>query len=341
MSILQRMRRFGIVGLEAGAIAGCALLALGAAHGPDDGVATREPAASPGLSLPGPLPFHYDILTFRGAEQGSTAVVAAVAVPVQELWRERHDGGFRYRFDVRFVLADTARGSVDDTIDSVFVAVPRRLSRRHLLHTVVEVPARPSSTTLQRIIVTDAARPGYGQLYQSSFPIPDYSGTELMLSDVAFGLPGARRGWRRRDVTLALLPTDQFPESEFDVYYEVYNLPPGRPYETEIAIEPVDEDGQPEDDGRVVRTTFRGESRADARATFGELRRVASALDRGRYRITVTVTDDVDGRTATRSRIVEVRGWRGGATLVPALPKRGGVAGAPAGPTSAGAAGQG
>lgn len=323
MSIPQRFRRFGVVGLEAGVIAGCVLLALGAVHGPDERVGTRERAASPGPSLPGPLPFHYDIHTFRGAEEGSTAVVAAVAVPVQELWRERHDGGFRYRFDVRFVLADTARGSVDDTIDSVFVAVPRRLSRGHLLHTVVEVPARPSTTTVQRIVVTDAARPGYGQLYQSSFPIPDYSGTELMLSDVAFGLPGASGGWTRRGVTLAILPTSQFPESAFDVYYEVYNLPPGRPYETEIAIQPVDDDDEPEEEGRVVRTTFRGESRADAEATFSELRRVESALDRGRYRITVTVTDAVDGRTATRTRIVEVQGWRGGTTLVPALPKRG------------------
>lgn len=272
--------------------------------------------ASALLSSSGPVPFYYDVLTFRG-DADHTAVVAAVAVPVQELRRERRDGRFRYRFDVRFVLADTARGSVDDTIDSVFVSVPRRLARGHLLHTVVEVSARPSTSTIQRIVVTDAARPGYGQLYQSAFPIPDYSGTELMLSDLAFGLPGARGGWTRRGVTLALLPTDQFPESEFDVYYEVYNLPPGRPYETEIAIEPDDDD-----EGRVVRTVFRGESQADARAAFGELRRVESALDRGRYRVTVTVTDKADGRVATRSRIVEVRGWRGGATLVPALPKR-------------------
>ena len=37
--------------------------------------------------------------------------------------------------------------------------------------------------------LTDVTRPGAGQLYHTPFAIPDYSGSELMLSDVAFGLP--------------------------------------------------------------------------------------------------------------------------------------------------------
>ena len=265
----------------------------------------------------GPLPFHYDLHTFRGAT-GGTDVVAAVAVPVRRLGRDREDGQVRYRFDVRFVLADTVEKSVIDRIDSVFVAVPRPLARRHLLHTAVELTAPPSPDIQQRIVVTDVVRPGYGQLYQSDFQVPDYSGTDLMVSDIAFGLPGARGAWTRRGVTLALLPTSQFPESAFDVYYEIYNLPPGRPYETVIAIEPVDDDGDP-----VVRTRFEGESDAGEDGVIGALRRVESALDEGRYVISVTVTDEVDGRSATSSRLVEVHGWRRGATMVPALSKRG------------------
>lgn len=289
------------------------------------------PATRPALGLErptpvpsGPVPFQYDLHTFRGGE-GNTTVVAAVAVQVRELRRERRDGEIRYRFDVRFVLADTAVQRVIDTIDSVYVGVPRPLARRHLLHTAIELEAPPSETTHQRIVVTDAGRPGYGQLEQSDFPIPDYSGTELMLSDIAFGLPGVRGAWTRRGVTLALLPTSQFPESAFDLYYEVYNLPPGRSYQTELAIQPVDEDSENED--RIVRTRFEGESDAGPDGILGELRRVESALEEGRYRVTVTVTDGVDGRTATSSRTVEVRGWRRGTTMVPALPKRGTVVG--------------
>ena len=281
----------------------------------EDGAARAAVAAERG-----PLPFHYDLHTFRG-EGGGTDVVAAVAVPVRRLGRDRENGQVRYRFDVRFVLADTLKKSVIDRIDSVFVSVPRPLARRHLLHTAVELTAPPSLATHQRIVVTDVARPGYGQLYQSDFPIPDYGGTGLMLSDIAFGLPGARGAWTRRDVTLALLPTSQFPESAFDVYYEIYNLPPDRPYETVIAIAPVDDS----DDEHTVRTLFQGRSQAGPDGTIAELRRVESALDEGRYRITVTVTDQADGRTARTSRIVDVQGWRRGATMVPALSKRGGL----------------
>jgi len=302
-------------------LASLVLLAVGTAtlRGPAGGPASTETAAAAGAA---PVDFFYDLLTFRG-DDGGTAVVAAVAVPVRELRRERHDGEIRYRFDIRFVLADTAEQRVIDTIDSVYVGVPRPLARRHLLHTAIELDADPSSTIQQRIVVTDAARPGYGSLQQSDFTIPDYSGTDLMVSDVAFGLPGVPGGWSRREVSLALLPTSQFPESAFDLYYEIYNLPPGRPYETELAIQPVDEDG--EDDGEVVRTRFQGESAAGPDGVIGELRRVESALDEGRYRVTVTVTDGVDRRGATSSRIVEVQRWRRGTTMVPALPKRGTV----------------
>jgi hypothetical protein len=121
---------------------------------------------------------------------------------------------------------------------------------------------------------------------------------------------------------LALLPTDQFPESEFDIYYEVYNLPAGNEYETEIAIQRLDKD-----EATPVRARFAGESESDPFGTLGELRRVESALERGRYRITVTVRDLTDDREASRSRVVEVTGWRRGTTMVRALPKRSPIGG--------------
>ena len=283
-------------------------------------ILAATPAGNGDTPLPSPpraLPFFYDLYTFR-SDGGGTTVVAAVAVPVRRLRAERIDRRVRYRFDVRFVLADTARLSVFSTIDSVFVSVPRALPGQHLLHTYVEVEAQPSATTLQRLIVTDAARPGRGQLYTTPFIIPDYSGTDLMLSDIAFGLPDAKTGWSRRGVTLALLPTSEFPESSFDVYYEIYNLPAGNLYETEISIEPLDD---PDGEDRAVRALFSGESAARADGSLGELRRVESALPKGRYRFTVTVRDMVSGRTAASSRLVQVRGWRSGTTLVLAMPR--------------------
>jgi hypothetical protein len=262
-----------------------------------------------------PVPFFYDLYTFR--DDGGTTVVAAIAVPAGELRRERRDGRVRYRFDVRFVLADTARLDVFNTQDSVFVSLARPLSRQHLLHTYVELLAQPSASTLQRVIVTDVTRPGAGQLYNTPFPIPDYSGSELMLSDVAFGLPDAVDGWQRRGVTLALLPTSQFPEISFDVYYEIYNLPAGNRYATEIAIQSLERD----DDGfQEIRASFSGDAAPQEDGVVQELRRIESPLPAGRYRVTITVRDEVSGRVAGRSRDVDVRGWDAGTTMVPALP---------------------
>ncbi|NIQ56596.1 MAG: hypothetical protein GWN02_20515, partial [Gemmatimonadetes bacterium] len=107
----------------------------------------------------------------------------------------------------------------------------------HLLYTHIQVRAAPSPHTVQRVVMTEATIPGVGQLYHAPFPIPDYRGDRLMLSDIALGQPAAAgAGWKRGDITLALLPTSQFPASSFDVYYEVYNLPVGHRYSTEITV---------------------------------------------------------------------------------------------------------
>lgn len=268
-----------------------------------------------------PLPFFYDLYTFRGPG-AETSVVAAFAVPAGRLEREGVGDEVRYRFDVTLVLADTARRSVSRADDSVFVSFPRALGGGHLLYTFVEVQTPPSVSTVQRVIMTDATTPGVGQLYDSYFPIPDYSGTHLMVSDIALGLPGAEDGWRRGDVELGLLPSGQFPTSSFEVYYEIYNLAAGTSYTTEVFVERVDDDGIviPSEDP-PVRLRFTGESGAGSDGVLPELRRVETALERGRYRITVRITDDITMDSASRSRLFEVEGWERGATLVRAMPR--------------------
>ncbi|MEJ2204208.1 MAG: hypothetical protein P8170_08865 [Gemmatimonadota bacterium] len=288
---------------------------------------SADAVAGPVSDLAGavrPLPFFYDLYTFRG-DAGGTDVIASFAVPVGRLQRENEDNRVRYRFDVTFVLSDTVLHSVSRADDSVFVSLLRPLDGDHLLHTHVEVQAPPSVTTVHRVVMTDATTPGIGQLYDAPFPVPDYRGTHLMLSDVAMGRPDAEAGWTRGDVTLALFPTSQFPEGSFDVYYEVYNLPTGNRYVTEVSIEPVD---VPEDwegrDRSTVRTRFSGESPAGPDGSVRELRRVEASLPEGGYRLTVTVMDRDSGQTASRSRLFRVQGWRRGATLVEALPRRSG-----------------
>ena len=162
-----------------------------------------------------------------------------------------------------------------------------------------------------------ATSPGIGQLYGDAFRIRDYSGDDLMLSDIALGHPETRSGWRRGSVELALLPTGQFPDSEFDVYYEIYNLPAAHRYQTEVSVQHVDTRGIPQGDPATVR--FQGV--APRGAFVQELRRIDTALPRGKHRLTVVVTDLISGATASRSRTFTVRGTTRQATMVPALPR--------------------
>jgi len=272
-----------------------------------------------------PLPFFYDLYSFRG-DTGVTDVVASFAVPAGNLDHENVNGEVRYRFNITFVLADTALGLVARADDSVFVAVGRPLAGKHLLHTYVETRAAPSKATVQRVIVIDAPYPGTGQLYTHAYEVPDYSGGALMLSDIALGLPERNGGWRRGGVTLALLPRDHFPSGVFDVYYEIYNLTHGGTYRTEIAIEPFrGPNSRGLEADQAVRVSFSGEAEAEPGEALPELRRLDASLADGPYRLTVKVTDEITGRTARRESQLVVRKWEDGATLVPSCPVTPGV----------------
>ena len=282
-------------------------------------VLLAQPSLDPSPRPQGRLPFFYDLYTFK-ADGGGTTVVAAFAVEAGKLKRKRVSDGDRYRFNMTLLLADTLLRSVTNRHDSVFVDLPRRMRGEHLLYTHIEVQAVPSQTIRQTVFMTDATEVGMGQMYWEYIEIPDYSGTELMLSDVALGQPDARVGWERKGATLALLPTGQVPSRAFDVYYEIYNLPEGNPYTTDITVERViDTSRETADDREPIRISFAGESAAGADDTLPELRSVGTPFDKGTYRLTVTVTDLTTGRTATQSSTFEVQSSGLGATMVPAL----------------------
>jgi hypothetical protein len=283
--------------------------------GSDDSAA---PARTAGISAEAlrSLPFLHDLYTFRGA--AGTTVVAAYAVEAGDLLWEHVSRGVRYRFDVSLVLTDTILHSVINRHDSVYVQVRRPLAGDHLLFTTIEVEAEPSAAMQKRVYMYNATAPGKGQLYTSPFVVPDYSGSDLMLSDIALGQADARGGWRRGGVALALLPSREFPGSAFEVYYEIYNLPRGHAYRTEIAVAEVGGAGD-RADRPMVRLSFNGEAPAAPATSLPELRRVETSLPRGDYRIEVTVTDLETGVSASRSRTFEVHGRRH-ATMVHALP---------------------
>jgi hypothetical protein len=255
---------------------------------------------------PGTLPFFYDLYTFRG-ERG-TAVVGAYAVPAGRLHRRERNGFFEYEVVVTLVVADTAAKSVSRMDDSVTVRLRRAPAADELVTAHLEVNAPPTQTSVQRMVMSDAKEPGFGQLYLGGFPVPDYSGSQLMLSDVALGDAEAPGSWRRGDMTVSLLPTGRLPEGSFSLYYEIYNLPAGSAYTTEITIERMDDDDEARDPAvaEEVRINFSGNSTAGADHVVRELRRIESLLKRGPHRLTVVVRDQISGQIAERSRTFRI-----------------------------------
>lgn len=239
------------------------------------------------------LPFYFDLYTFR-APEGRTNVVAAVAVPVERL--QKSDVAFNpaYRVDLSLILVDTATRKVIRQDDSVAIAATRAFKNDDLFRMHVEVAVPPSSTTLQRVIVSDPSEPGVGQLYGGPFPIPDYSVQKLMLSDIVLAEPGVEGKWRRGDAALALVPTGRFKGGSFRVFYEVYNIPQNTPYTTEVEIEPIQKSA-----GQRIKDLFGGKNnlsfRFDAVAmdvkngTLQELRQVNVPFGPGRYRMRISL----------------------------------------------------
>lgn len=277
-------------------------------------------AAGAGVRVPHPLPFEYDLYTFRG-DARNTTVLGVFSVAAGELQAEWLERGVRYRFDVSVVLADTVHRTVVRADDSVFVTFRGVPTAAHLLYTQVELAAPPTATAVHRVIVTDATTPGIGQLYGGPFRIPAYRQEGIELSDVVLGLHDVRGGWTRGGSALAPLPTSRMPASAFEVYYEIYDLAAGAAYTTDIALEPSDQHAPRRAATPPVHLRFTDTAPADAGDILPQHRRVETSLPRGCWRMTVTVTDERTGQRAARTRHFDVRGWGHGTTLVRALPR--------------------
>lgn len=278
------------------------------------------------------LPFHYDVHTFRGNDDRSD-VMAAVAVPAELLTAQANEnGGVRYSLDVTFVVMDTVTGPAASRdiarVDTVrHLVAPAELSPGDYLRTYVEIDAVPSGASVLRIGLRDAARPSTGQIYGEPREIRSYVGDALNVSDLVLAEPvaslgageavdGSRRtgdapgagavGWQRGEVALDLVPMQQYAGGEFSVFYEVYGLDADRPYRTEVHIEPTG-GGVLSRLGRLFGSDNEVRLRFEERAPEGggviaALRRVDTELEAGRYRLTVTIEDDVSGEAVVRSR---------------------------------------
>lgn len=251
------------------------------------------------------MPFYYDVFAFKGTGR-RTDVTAAIAIPGTSLTATRAGDQFVYGVQVSMIVIDTLAGTVTRQDTTYQFRSAKRLQVNEHLRAHASVSAAASPSTIHRLVIRDANRPGTGQMYGGTSKVPAYDALTLTMSDIVLAEPDSGT-WQRGNAHLALVPPRQFfVDKALTVFYELYNLEAGAAYRTSIALEPMGEQsgfgrlkglfgGGP----RAVRVQFEGVAQHDGNGHVQEVRRIASELKPGKYTVRVQVTNLSSGQTTT------------------------------------------
>lgn len=228
-----------------------------------------------------PLTLYSDVATFRG--KGCTDIVYSVATPASS-----------YRLNI--AVADTftweAQG-IDTTVTGT-------LFQGEYLRATGVLCSPPDYNSYIRISASSDSTTGVtggGELR-----IPDYSGKSLMISDMLFGRDETGP-FVRGDVQLSLVPPRQFKEGErFKLFYELYNLPAGRKYKTEITFRTIE--------GNVFAKLFKGtttttitfEETSERGDLIQAVRTLVPQIEAGETEVRIKVTDLTTGEIAENKK---------------------------------------
>jgi len=263
------------------------------------------------------LPFYYDLYTFRGAD-GDADVTAAIAVPATHLSPRDAGGQFIYSVGISLIVIDTIQKTVTRSDTVLNLRSQRRLGAGEHVRLHASLDAAPTLNSMYRLIVRDMAADARGQLYGGPAPAVSFTKPGLMISDLVLAEPGTG-SWTRGNVSLALVPPRQFREGEpLNLFYELYNLPAGAQYRTEIVLAPAQTSALSRirklfgGSGGTIRLNFDGTADPDSRTgAVQELREVTAALKPGRYKLSVTVTNVQTEETASAEKVFLVLPYKG------------------------------
>ena len=259
------------------------------------------------------IPYMYDIFTMR-SPFARTELTAVLAVPSRSLVPLLGSAGTRYGLRIGVILMDTLQNSVTRLDTTVVIDEGRLLAPSDYVRTHVTLPVIPSAHTMYKISAEDIVS-GRGALVDGVHSLRDYSSSDrLLVSDIVLAIPDSAGEWKRGPQRLALaLPRAFEPARPFTVFYEVYNFQPGEAYSTRITVTPGNEKGAGRrilgifgTKGPAVDVTFDGVAQPDTNGVVQEIRKVASDLAPGTYRLSVQVTGKSSGRTAATETVFTV-----------------------------------
>jgi GWxTD domain-containing protein len=231
--------------------------------------------------FPRPLTLFHDFATFRG--RGCTDVVYSVAAPVRS-------------YTLTMAVADTFTWDAQ----SIDTLVTGSVQPGEFLRASGVFCSTPDHNSYVRLTVT--ADSSMGTTAGGELRIPDYTRSQLMISDML--IAAAEVGpFVRGNARLSLVPPRQFKEGEpFRVFYELYNLPAGRSYRTEITLTSTEGNAFSRLFKGKTRTSVTFEGNAEGRDVVQELRTLIPQIESGEAEVLIKVTDLVTGETAQNKK---------------------------------------
>jgi GWxTD domain-containing protein len=237
--------------------------------------------------FPNPLTLFHDLATFRGSAPQCTDVVYSVAAAVPA-----------YRLSLAVADTFTWEAQSIDTVVTGNVSNGGHLRASGVFcmtpdyNSYVRLTARADSTT--------------GVTAGGSLEIPNYRDRDngLMMSSILFAKT-EDGPFVRGNARLSLVPPNQFREDEsFRIFYELYNLPAGRAYRTEITLTTTE--------GNPISRLFKGktstkvtfEGTAEGTDLVQELRTIVPQIQAGEAEVVVRVTDLQTNQSTTRKKTV-------------------------------------
>ena len=264
-----------------------------------------------------PLEYAFDAVTFRG-EDGKTELDLSYSIPVWQFGDVSDGRGARTSLDHLVTLRDSAM-SPEFTHEFGFGPFDR--PKRMMIESHVKVPVytlpasvvAPSGSFTLAVQVQDEASQRIG-VYRKPVTLSDYSGEELLISDLKLATliaPSSVQGpFVRKGLNITPNPGRLYiRENPVYVYYEVYNLTQDREnktaYEILFEIRPADGSeprgwsSRRQGDMQAVMMAFSGAGFSTEDSEYTSLD--TSGLPKGEYVLTVTLTDLNGGSSVSKS----------------------------------------
>lgn len=207
------------------------------------------------------------------------------------------DGGTGYPVVLR-LIATNADGQIIRLDTTRRFRSDQSLAKAQYLFGLEQLKLTPGTWDV-RLLVSEAGMDAGGAIGRIGVVVP--SSRTLALSDLVLGREGAGLTWPSPAGAVPLNPLDAYPASgSAELYYELHGATPDSTYQTDIEVKGVYGDAK-----GTVHLTFSETARSAlvrSRRSIG-----LGELEPGQYQVTVTVTEQGTGKTATQSRRLNIR----------------------------------